>query len=1018
MKAEIISVGDELLAGNTVNTNTAYIAKGLTRLGFTVHRQSVVGDSEKDIVGAIKTAIKRSHVIVFTGGLGPTKDDLTKETVAKALGMTLVHDEETAEAMKAFFDSRGRTMSENNLKQAMVIKGATVLKNPNGTTPGMFIKSRNQAILLFPGPPRETEPMFDNEATPLLEEMCDDKCATTTLHVFGIAESSLEVQCKDLLYGDNPTSALYAKTGEVHITITARAKSEALARELMDKKAAQYRELVGDNVYSDDGKSLGETVVAMLQKAGTKVAVAESITGGGICSLITAVPRASKAFDLGIVAYSDKCKSTVLSVDHSIIKKYSSVSAAVAAEMAKCAAQKAHSALGLGITGIAGPTNDGHIDKPIGLVYIAVCDKARVVVRKFNFGAMRGRAMVRELSMLNAFDMLRRFVSGLAIEDSREFTYKDVADLDRARPKKKTSLAIEKGIIGTMCAALVIGGALFTVRGIRARMDEKVYSELQSSYGSSETADMLLSMSEVNPDTEGWLSTSGGALGCVVVKDSGDGFYRDHDFSRSSNSLGCPYIMGSEETSADPANIVIYGSSADSSQTFGPLLGFTDNKTLEANSLINLTTLNSSADYKVVAVYMANSNPELGAVQDNYLSQSFAGAEQFTDYVVDMKLRSIISIGTSIISTDRFLTLVTDLPDWDGAKLIVVARRVRTGEPITAGETVYMKNAAALYPEQYYTLNGTTSVINEVIERDKWKSWLLANEKTAGVSQSESAQNSGGYIAPDGTAKSPVSETLDGVTRITVSMDGIDTTDTPTNIVAKMIAAELGEAAADETIKAQAVASATWLRYSLNNTAKPAVRGAVASERITKLVSSVIGEGMFYDSLVAFTPYFSMSAGKTNTSAELFGLDCPYLSTVESVYDYQLSGYENTVTMQKDVLRSRLESYYSLTLSEDNENWIKVTDVTAAGYAKTVSIDGQLETSGEELRSKCLGLASADFTLTWNGAQSSFTTRGSGHGVGMSQGGANEYALALDWDYRTILGHYYPGVTFAELKWD
>ncbi|MEG1758503.1 MAG: molybdopterin-binding protein, partial [Oscillospiraceae bacterium] len=219
MRAEIISVGTELLAGDVVNTNIAFLSRELSMLGFDVRHQSVVGDDREDIVDALKVAVSRSHLTVFTGGLGPTEDDFTKETVAGALGLKLVMHEPTMAKIKEFFESRSLEMTNNNIKQALVIEDSTVLDNENGTAPGLFIKKGNQAIALLPGPPKELEPLFEKKLKQYLAAMTGKAVASASLHVFGIGESELETKVKDLLYRENPSAALYAKTGEVNINI-------------------------------------------------------------------------------------------------------------------------------------------------------------------------------------------------------------------------------------------------------------------------------------------------------------------------------------------------------------------------------------------------------------------------------------------------------------------------------------------------------------------------------------------------------------------------------------------------------------------------------------------------------------------------------------------------------------------------------------------------------------------------------------------------------------------------------
>lgn len=1015
LKAEIIAVGSELLAGTTVNTNGAYLARHLAMVGYDVHHQCVVPDSAEAIDAATREALSRSHVVVYCGGLGPTDDDLTKESVAKTLGIKLVRDEESEQAMRAFFAQRGKAMTDNNLKQAMIYEGCTVLKNPNGTAPGIFLRRGNQAIALLPGPPFEMQPMFENELEPLLVEMSPVKVAHAGLRIFGIGESELETLCHDLLYGTNPVSACYAKPWGVHINIYSRSETEAEAKSLLDEKVAAYRERTGDCLVSDCGEELEEVVVHLLDKNKKHLALAESCTGGLVAQLITSVPGASKVFDLGIVSYSNRAKHSALKVDSAILRKYSAVSSAAAAEMAKGALAAAKADYAVAITGIAGPTNEGYIDKPVGLVYIAIADKTRVYIKKFNFGNMRSRDSIRELSARHALDMVRRIASGLNINGAKAFSHKSIADMDARRPRKKATLAVERAVAGTLAAAIVLFGVYTGTQALRRKVSEGVYDELQQTYTSTQATDAVLALSEQNPDTYGWLTSMNGGIDCVVVQGNGDDYYETHDFSGSKNSLGCPYTEPTDGNT--DRNLVIYGSSSDAQKIFGSLRSFVDDKATDLaaqNYLFDLTTVGGIYSYKLAAICIVNTNSEYGEVSDFYKKKSFASDDEFTDFVVEMKLRSCINANTSIVSTDTFLTLVTDLDGWEGEKLVVIARRLRDGEASTMSAQMFTKNMTALYPDMYYELAGTSSNVNLTIEKDKWRNWLLTNEKNLGT-DTYTGQSNGGNIPDSGDAA--IAPTLTGgIASITVNMNGSSITDTPQNIVSRMVAYELNDGFNDEAIKALAVACGSWLKYSINAGIMPSVSGASPSEHITALVGSVINEGIFYNDSLAFTPFYQISSGKTNTSADAFEITLPYLISVDSIYDYQVSGYSSEVSFSLDVLKSRLEQYYETTLSGSYENWIIIESTNDGGYVGNVHV-GSISTTGTELAEKCLGLNSSCFEITYDDSHAYFSVKGSGHGVGMSICGANEYAIAAGWNYQDILLHYYPGTEISELKW-
>ena len=431
MRAEIISVGDEVLRGDIINTDSSFIAARLSELGFTVCYHTAVGDDDNDLREAIAKAIGRSHVTIFTGGLGPTEDDMTKETVAAAIGRRLILDTETADTMKAWFNSRGVTMTENNIKQAMIVEGGEALKNNNGTAPGIYIQQGNQVLILLPGPPRELEPMFIEQVKPRLERFTDSKNHFITLKVFGIGESALEVEIKDLLYASNPTAALYAKTGEVEVRITGRGRIEDEAFEAAAALAAQIKSRVGEYIYSDIGESLEETVVAKLRNGNKHIAIAESCTGGLMAGALTSVPGCSEVFEYGITAYADWVKKRDLDLDRMIINRYTSISSETAAEMAKAVMLQGRADIGVGITGQAGPGTGGLNDKEVGLVYIAVAESDYVIVKEFNFGDRRGREYIRILAVKNALDMVRRVIDKIEIENAYAFKHNVIASFSK-----------------------------------------------------------------------------------------------------------------------------------------------------------------------------------------------------------------------------------------------------------------------------------------------------------------------------------------------------------------------------------------------------------------------------------------------------------------------------------------------------------------------------------------------------------------------------------------------------------
>ncbi|MGI6031614.1 MAG: competence/damage-inducible protein A [Eubacteriales bacterium] len=406
---EIIAVGTELLLGDIVNTNAQYIAQGLSRIGIHVYFQTVVGDNPQRLTQCLELAKSRADILLTTGGLGPTYDDLTKETIAAAFGRKLVLDEESLETIRQFFAGLGRPMTPNNEKQAMMPEGCIILKNPNGTAPGCIIEGDDGKIaIMMPGPPREMKPMFDDQVLPYLQRFSTEHILSKTLRVVGVGESAIEDILKPMMVKyENPTIAPYAKDAECLLRVTARVHDPAEADALIDPVIEEITPLLGDGVYGIDIPSLEYHLVQLLREKGKTVAFAESCTGGLCSKRITDIPGSSDVLGMGVVTYSNAAKQQLLGVRSSTLERYGAVSRECAIEMARGCKALSGADVAVGITGIAGP-GGGTPEKPVGLVYVAITDGRRTWCRKLLYP--RSRDYVRTVTATNAFDMVRKFL--------------------------------------------------------------------------------------------------------------------------------------------------------------------------------------------------------------------------------------------------------------------------------------------------------------------------------------------------------------------------------------------------------------------------------------------------------------------------------------------------------------------------------------------------------------------------------------------------------------------------------
>ncbi len=409
MQAEIISVGTELLLGQIVDTNAVYLAKALSAAGIPVYRRVTVGDNHQRLRAVLEEAFKESELVFTIGGLGPTSDDITRDVLAEVLGDPLRFDEEVARWLREFFARRGVPLVESNLRQAWVPSRGRILPNTNGTAPGLLFEATDgtRMAIALPGPPSEFLPMVDRHVVPLLHQWGGGAVIhSRTVRLCGIGESLVEHYVKDLVVSTNPTVAPYAKTGEVHLRVTARAQGQAEAEQFVSAMVQRIAERLGRYIYGYDEDTLEESVVRLLTAQQLRLATAESCTGGMLAARITNVPGSSHVFQGGVVAYSNEAKTRLVGVDEELIRSHGAVSEEVAEALASEVRARFGTELGVGITGIAGPEG-GTPEKPVGLVYIALAHRGGVKVQRNEF--LGSRNDVRTRAVLTALVMVREY---------------------------------------------------------------------------------------------------------------------------------------------------------------------------------------------------------------------------------------------------------------------------------------------------------------------------------------------------------------------------------------------------------------------------------------------------------------------------------------------------------------------------------------------------------------------------------------------------------------------------------
>lgn len=410
--AEILCVGTELLLGDIINTNAAFLSQKLAELGIGVYRHIAVGDNPERLKRALADALESADLVITSGGLGPTYDDLTKETVAEYFGREMFLDIHSLDRIEAYFKRTGRVMTDNNRKQAMMPEGAVIFDNDYGTAPSLALSDGEKCVIMLPGPPNELIPIFNERVMPYLLSRRERVIESRNIHIFGKGESAVEDILGDIMKNaTNPTVAPYCRTGEVRLRVTASADTREGALALCDEMIEKiYATEVGEYIYGVDVETLERAVVDNLKEKGLTVAFAESCTGGLISKRITDISGASTVFMGSCVTYANEAKMKLLGVKSETLARFGAVSEETAREMARGVREALGVDIGVSVTGIAGPTG-GSAEKPVGTVFLGISTEAGESVRALSLSAMKSREYIRAVSASNAFDMILKKIS-------------------------------------------------------------------------------------------------------------------------------------------------------------------------------------------------------------------------------------------------------------------------------------------------------------------------------------------------------------------------------------------------------------------------------------------------------------------------------------------------------------------------------------------------------------------------------------------------------------------------------
>lgn len=410
---EIISVGTELLLGHVTNTDARDISEMLSKIGINVKYHTVVGDNPERLRQCVETAKSRADIIITTGGLGPTCDDLTKQILAEAFGLKLVENKAEREGLYDYI-RYGKRFTDNNFNQALLPEGCTVFHNNCGTAPGCGFEKDGKIVVMIPGPPKECNAMFHESALPYLRRLSEELIVSHSVRIFGLGESTVDdIFAEEMNHMTNPTMAPYAKECDCLLQITAKAKSEDEAEKMIAPVMEHVMQRLGDVVYGVDVECIEESVIKLLREKGMTFSAAESCTGGDVARRFTDMPGASAFFKGGVVTYTNEAKAKLLGIDPALIEEKGAVSYEVAKAMAENVRTMLGTGIGVGVTGLAGPDGDGVHE--VGTVFVSLAVEGETFVKELHIGAMRTRSFIRRMAGNHIYDMMRRWLSGMNV---------------------------------------------------------------------------------------------------------------------------------------------------------------------------------------------------------------------------------------------------------------------------------------------------------------------------------------------------------------------------------------------------------------------------------------------------------------------------------------------------------------------------------------------------------------------------------------------------------------------------
>ncbi|MDD2361413.1 MAG: CinA family nicotinamide mononucleotide deamidase-related protein [Oscillospiraceae bacterium] len=1106
MNAEIIIVGSK-------STNSQFLSHELASYGITTTHLTTAGNDYAGLRESLRHALSQNDMVLMVGGLDVEDNCPVREVVSDVLGAPLEINDEGLGRIQEYYTNTSKIMPVDYEKLAMLPRGCTVFPNDHGYAPGCALTRYGQHVILLPSENSQLMPMFSDYVAPYLSVLINGTIVSRTVGVFGLSEEVLNQRLADLMSEANPGVSSYAKDGEAILRITARASDRRSAWALCDPVVEEIKQRLGVYVYGVDVGSLQKAVVALLLDKRIKIATAESCTAGLLSSRLTEVAGVSAVFECGIAAYSPEIKHSVLGVPDELIERFGTVSPEVAGAMATGARKVGKAALGVGITGVAGP--DESEGKPVGTVYIAVADDKRVWAKKITIDAIEGnldRESIRALATSNALDLVRRYLEamptvmagGEIIEDNAP----DTPTIPESRiTKEKSSLRCRifpcKGdrkidifikIAFIFSVLFITSVLLFLIylRVLKPFENQRLFNQIADIYNDSViptdlninypdgTLPEFYALYAKNSEVAGWVKIDGTEINYPVMSYK-SGFYHNHNFNRQYSKYGVPYFSKNTVlTSSESVNrsMVIYGNNTHDGQMFSELTRYyNDLSYLRDHPVIEMNTLYKSAEWKIFSV-MVVAEPNGGSGRFDYTRSTFEDEYDFLGFAGEIRTRSLYNLPMGEVGVqegDSILLLSTDFEDtaeFEGTRLalVVAARQIRLGESETVDLSGATLNSAAVMPDEWphratrtTTPKFTTGTLSTVQTTEATSSdtsvttsALITSSATSGTSDGSQATTFSTTTATttSTTTTKPTTSTTESTQPSTVPPiqagriaesvflssckieDDDSKTFTPKNkselqmVLARVVKTELGSSRCfDNDLaaqKAQAIASYSKI-LNIKNFSIKGSKTINLNDSVDKKIYDAVGEVVGIKILDGDSPiaaqYFASSPGFTSNNHEVYrlGKNLSYLQSVQSKHEtaskmHEAAKWKTEFTISMAELKEKLEAKHGTVYFESGSTPFFVREYDKNGQyvietnAYYMSGGSKRYLKGHEIRMAVgpTNLRSHAFTVKSSTAESlTLSVTGYGHGIGMSQEGAANYAKYEGWGYRQILSHYY-----------